>query len=145
MEARRFIEGHELLCEVFKREFYEEFDMLCELNTEILKKNGNNIHGRNNIYKICVDLCAINHNKRQVRFTEIKKINPDNHKHEGFKPYQLIFLGFVRHIIDSLGDRVFRNDIYEVITEVIVLLPKQRYSELVNWLRLRPVEFDVYK
>jgi hypothetical protein len=124
-DAKLFREAHSFLSKVFSDEFFKKFDELIKLNKI----------DRDNNLKISVDLCAIIHNKRQVHFIEIKKINHGESQHEGVKQDQLLFLSFVRHLIDILGEKAFFKETYAVITELIVFVPKQDCSRLVNRLQ----------
>ena len=93
-----------------------------------------------------VDLCAINLPKKEVNFCEIKKYNRGNNKSEKLFDHQLLFLAFIRYIIDNLLEKAFYGKIYKVRTELIAFVAMDD-SRLINLLKANPrqhiVEFAV--
>jgi hypothetical protein len=112
-----FLEAYALLRYIFSDKFFLEFDRLCELNNGIIRR-------KDTIYKICVDLCAINYEKKQVHFYEIKKYKLRGDREE-INPDQLLVLAFVHYIIKYLGKKAFsQNKIYTIKTALIALVAK---------------------
>lgn len=115
--------GARLVREVFSELFLQRFDELCDLNNGKFKL----------IKKICkgthVDICAINHETREVRFCEIKRYDFDGNTKDIFALHQQLLLGFVRYAVDSLGNKAFANRKYKVITELIAFVPERDFSK----------------
>jgi hypothetical protein len=131
-----FLEAYYLLCEIFSEKFFSEFDRLCELNDSY-----NMIERKDTIYKICVDLCAINHHKSEVRFCEIMKYNKGINR-EKIKPDQLLVLAFIQYIVNSLGKKAFHNEkTYSVKTELIALVAEQDVRRLTRFAN-NPEEYQ---
>jgi hypothetical protein len=84
-----FLGAYSQLSEIFSEKFFRRFDWLCEKNVIAIKR-------RDTIYKICVDLCAINHENSEVHFYEVKKYKLKGRREE-INPDQLLFLAFVTH------------------------------------------------
>jgi hypothetical protein len=123
-----FLEAYYCLREILSEKFFVEFDRLCELND-----SHNIIERKDTIYKICVDLCAISHNKSEVRFSEIKKYNIGKNR-EKINPDQLLVLAFIKNIVNSLGKKAFHNEkIYSVKTELIALVAEQDVRRLTRF------------
>lgn len=115
-----FLEAHYILRYIFSESFFIEFDRLCELND-----SHNMIKRKDTIYKICVDICAINHHKCEVCFCEIKKYNKGKGR-EKINLDQLLVLSFIKYIVNSLQKKAFHNDkIYSVKPELIALVAEQ--------------------
>ena len=108
--------------EVFSEMFLEKYDELCGLNEERFKT----------IKKICkgthVDLCAINHKTREVRFCEIKRYDLGGKTKNNFALHQQLLLGFVRYAVDSLKRNAFQKRKYKVLTELIAFVPEKDFS-----------------
>ena len=86
-----------------------------------------------------VDLCAINKFNKEIHFCEIKKYNLGKIKSEKIFDHQLLFLAFIRYIIDNLLERAFCHKIYKVKTDLIAFVAKQD-TRLINLLRANPRE-----
>jgi len=129
--------GTTRLRDIFSDDFFKLFDRLYQMNRTIIKKQSANLH---------VDLCAINPLQKEVHFCEIKKYNRGHNKTELITHDQLIVLGFVRHIIDTLGEKAFYRKIYKVKTELIAFVAMDDFR-LINLLKANPrvhfVEFAV--
>jgi hypothetical protein len=103
------------LCKVFSDQFFDEFDRLYEFNKDKVKKP------RERVY---VDLCAINHNEKLVKFCEIKRVNSNGKRVDELNLSQKFCLFFVRYAIDTLDKKAFKNGTsYYVESRIIVLVP----------------------
>ena len=122
--------GASLLSEIFLDAFFEEFDRLYDLNKESINKTREWMH---------VDLCAINHKpkQRQVRFSEIKRYDLGAKSTEIVQDEQLFVLGFVCHAVETLGEKLFRKNIYKVQTELIAFVPKK------DFYSFKPKEYTI--
>jgi hypothetical protein len=127
--------GTNYLRKVFSDEFFNKFDRLYEINADSIEPACENMH---------VDLCAINSKPRQhqVQFCEVKKYDRGKNKTELLPRDQLLVLGFVRHIIETLGEKAFYHKIYKVKTELIVFVAMDD-SRLLNLLKANPREHYV--
>lgn len=111
--------GAGFIRQVFSEAFLKKFDELCDINEERFKINCKGSH---------VDLCAINFESREVRFSEIKRYDFGGKSNDKFALHQKLLLGFVRYAVDSLGSKAFVKRKYKVITELIAFVPEKDYS-----------------
>jgi hypothetical protein len=137
-DAFRFLRAYDRLRKIFSDDFFIEFDRLCELNKEQIERKTKE--------QIAVDLCAVHNRKRQVCFFEMKKYNFGKTKTELLKQEQLLFLGFVRYIIDNFKEKAFQNKVYKIMTELVVFVPDSNiilFDDLKKGFKQHPVEFRV--
>lgn len=129
-----FSGAYHILREVFSEYFFIEFDRLCGLNAEIIKR-------KKTIYKICVDLCAINHNRSEVHFCEIKKYNKGKDR-ETINPDQLLVLAFIKYIVNYLERKAFHIEkIYSVKPKLIALVAEQDVQRITRFAN-NPEEYQ---
>lgn len=138
-DLMRFL-GTNRLRQVFSDQFFAEFDRLANLNHAIKTKKASHLN---------IDLVAVRHTpgSRQVRFCEVKKYNLKG-THEPITDDQLLVLGFVHHIIQSLGEGAFKADdkLYAVRTDLVIFVPNND-SRLLARLKTKvpyyPIQFAV--
>jgi len=94
--------GTKRVLEIFSINFFNLFDRLYEMNKTKIPIQCQNMH---------VDLCAINKFNKELHFCEIKKYNLGKIKSEKIFDHQLLFLAFIRYIIDNLQEQAFYYEI----------------------------------
>lgn len=109
-------QGTNILFQTFSIEFFKEFDILYDLNKEEIKKP------RERVY---VDLCAINHKEKLVKFCEMKRRDENGKRVDDLNQSQKFCLFFLHHTITKLCTKAFNSGIiYDVQPSIIVLVPK---------------------
>jgi hypothetical protein len=108
-------QGTNILLEIFADDFFIEFDRLYSLNKDEVKKPSERVY---------VDLCAINHKDKIVKFIETKRIDDNGNRVDAINISQEFCLFFL-HNVPDLGQKIFKNGIiYAIQAKLIVLVPK---------------------
>jgi hypothetical protein len=121
------------LREVFNNIFWRKFEQLYKKNIYRINKP---------LEKINVDLCTINHDNQIVQFCEFKKYDLGSNKTEILTNDQLCVLTFIRYIVDTFKDDIFVGNHYDVITELVVFIPKQD-KKLLERMMINPLRHPV--
>lgn len=119
-ESDYFMGGHALLSKVFSNKFFTEFDKLIKLNADKIERGDKR--------KIAVDLCAINFKKSQMHFYEIKRCEPGPKCNDKLKYSQRLFMGFVTHILSTLGDKAFYNKKFTIKTKLVFFVDEEDFD-----------------